>query len=143
MRMRRRPGYMEYYEILSIRIRFCPTRLAYSLPRKLNNQAISSSIAIHYQFQQLIPRLWRHVHITKPALFFFMSSVLSSSTFSSNTLPVYWMSRTMTGSSGLAGLSLPQTSSTRFFWTARRPAPPFFLILSSSLLASAVSEIRG
>lgn len=74
----------------------------------------------------------------KPAHFRLSKSFLNSSSFASMLFPVYSSPRTITFSLGLAGLSFPQTTSTRFSATAFSSLPPFFLIFSDSFRASAV-----
>lgn len=76
----------------------------------------------------------------KPALFFFSSSFLRSSSLSSKLLPAYLRSKTLTGSSGRDGLFLPQTISTRLSLIPFSSPPPFFLIFSASFRASAVTH---
>lgn len=77
------------------------------------------------------------VQIIRPALFFLSSSFRRSSIFSSNFLPAYLRSSTETFSLGREGCSSPQTRSTRFSLIPTSEAPPFFLIFSASLRASA------
>jgi hypothetical protein len=72
-----------------------------------------------------------------PALFFFSSSFRNSSIFSSNFLPENSTGCACIFSFGLSGLLVPHTSSTRFSLIGFRADPPFFLILSESLRASA------
>jgi hypothetical protein len=81
----------------------------------------------------------QHVHTMRPALFFFSSSFLTSAIFSSKDLPQNSSPRILTFSFGRGGFSLPQTRSTRLDWIPTRLEPPFFLIFSASLRASAMA----
>ena len=116
--------------------------MPYSLPRRLYNQAISSSIAITVRVH-LIQYLGIHcydLHTIRPALFFLSSSLRRSSIFSANFLPANSISSTDTFSFGRGGRSSPQTRSTRLALTPRSSAPPFFFIFSDNLRASAVES---
>ena len=79
----------------------------------------------------------RDIQMISPAPFFFSSSFLSVSSFSSELWPANLMSRGFTSPLGDGGRSDPHTTSTRLVVTGDRVAPPPFLIFSSKLRASA------
>lgn len=91
----------------------------------------------HYETRSLVV----NVHMIIPALFFFSSSFRRSSNFSWNFLPVYSISRTLTGSLGRGGCSFPQTMSTRLSLTPTSVALDFFFSDSESFRASATTKV--
>jgi hypothetical protein len=79
---------------------------------------------------------------TKAAAFFLSSSLRRSASLAEVSLPAYFWASRMTGLLERAGRSAPQMGSIRFWLTALRPAPPLFLMLSSSFSAMEL-EIRA
>lgn len=136
--MRKTPGYREY--LIRSACRRCPDTGTYSVPLRLNSQAISSSVAANLLVQTVRCGAGRAITIrmTIPDFFCFSSSLRRSAIFSWKLLPAYLSGWTLTSSLGRDGLSFPQTKSTKFCSTPRSEEP-FFTRVSASLRAPAAS----
>lgn len=109
----------------------------HSLADYTTKQPRPASLSVNNQWVSTAQRSRDILQTMSPALFFFSSSFLRSSIFSSNVFPANCIGSVLTFSCGRGGRLSPHIESTRLILTPTRAEPLFFLIFSANFLASA------